>query len=467
MEVSLDDTLGRLSVTVCPAAGGARHLEARDTRAGEYLLAPRVAGERTPLAAVQGRITLPADAACVTYAVDLRGAMRANARYRGIGTDSVALSAAQWLWRPVGAGGHATVVRFLNRERWRVSVPWTPLDAGERGVTAFLIPPSPESDDAVTVFGRFDQCEVVVPGARLRAAVLEGRYPGNPSVLLEWLRAAATNVALTYGRFPNPAPQVVVVPTAKRHGDPGEPVPFGHVIRDGGEAVQFFVNQQRRLDALLADWTATHEFAHLLIPYIDGDEKWISEGLASYYQNVLMARAGTYTPEKAWRKIVEGFGRGENSVPHLSLENAMPVGSWDGIMKTYWGGAAVFMLADLELRALSGNVHSLDTVLDGLQACCLPSTRTWSGRRLFRKLDRLSPHAVFERLYEENRASAAFPSYREALARLGIDMNFGRVRFNAGAPLVHVREAIMARRAVPGVEAGAPRCTVTTGADFG
>ena len=48
-----------------------------------------------------------------------------------------------------------------------------------------------------------------------------------------------------------------------------------------------------------------------------------------------MARLGRYDEETAWCKIYQGFTRGVDSVPHLSLESAMSIGGWDGIMKTY------------------------------------------------------------------------------------------------------------------------------------
>ena len=324
-----------------------------------------------------------------------------------------------WLWRFDGQGAARFEVSFDLPAGVRVSVPWSALDDGT-GATRYRIPPSPRSDDAVSVFGAFDQCTLATGGAALRVALVRGRVRGEREVLLGWLASAARNVVRTYGRFPNPHAQVIVIPSARSRGDRGEPVPFGHVIRDGGEAVQFFANQQQSLQAFTGDWTATHEFAHLLIPYIDADEKWISEGLASYYQNVLMSRGGHYTPEKAWRKIIEGFRRGEQSVPHLSLENAMPLGSWDGIMKTYWGGAAIFLMADVALRDSTGGEESLDTVLARLQACCLPAARSWSGQRLMRRLDALAPFPLFVELYERYRGQRAFPAYDELLARLGL-----------------------------------------------
>ena len=441
-DVTIDRALNQLTVTACPA-GSPSALVARSEQASRLMIGARNLKLGNPVGIKHGRIPLSESSECIEYVVDVRAAARSNERYQYIGDKNIAVSPSLWLWRPVRQGGFSTQVRFNLNDGIKVSVPWTLTDASDPMRPVYTIPISPESDDAVAIFGRFDQCSVEVPGARLRLAVVRGKYPGRTPDLLTWIQSAAANVALTYGRFPSASAQVVLIPVAKSAADTSQPVPFGHVIRDGGEAVQYFVNQAQPLDKFLADWTATHEFSHLMIPYISSDEKWISEGLASYYQNVLMARAGAYSEEKAWRKIVEGFQRGEKSVPHLSLENAMPVGGWEGIMKTYWGGAALFLFADVELRAKTENETSLDTILEHLQRCCLPSKRMWDGRTFFNKLDELSPFPVFERLYDKYRTSRTFPAYTAMLEELGLRMNFGRIRTRDSAQKAHVRRAIM------------------------
>ena len=444
-DVSIDDLFSRLTVTACPA-GSPPVLVARSKAADRFLIEARDRDSGASVGVKQGRMTLSKDTECIKYAVDVGAAAQSNERYQYVGDENIAVSPSLWLWRPVRQNGFSTQVRFNLNDGVKVSVPWTLTDASDPARPIYTIPNSPESDDAVAIFGHFDHCSVEVKGAQVRAAVVRGKFPGRTSDLLAWIQSAANNVALTYGRFPNPSAQVIVIPVAKRQGDDGQPVPFGHVIRNGGEAVQYFVNQARPLEPFLADWTATHEFSHLMIPYISSDEKWISEGLASYYQNVLMARTGAYREEKAWRKIAEGFQRGEKSVPHLSLENAMPVGGWEGIMKTYWGGAALFLFADVELRAKTANESSLDTVLERLQRCCLPSQRVWDGRAFFNQLDALSPFPVFERLYDEHRGSRTFPAYAATFKKLGLSMNSGRIRTTDDADLVDVRRAIMRPR---------------------
>ena len=58
--------------------------------------------------------------------------------------------------------------------------------------------------------------------------------------LLDWVSAAASNVGLGYGHFPNPDPHVVIVPTGGSRWGSSSPVPVGRVIRDGGESVELF-----------------------------------------------------------------------------------------------------------------------------------------------------------------------------------------------------------------------------------
>ncbi len=158
-----------------------------------------------------------------------------------------------------------------------------------------------------------------------------------------------------------------------------------------------------------------------------------------------MARGGAYSEEQAWRKIMQGFRRGERAVPHLTLQQAMPLGSWDGIMKTYWGGAAIFLMADVELRQASANRHSLDSVLARLAACCLPSSSHWYGRSFMRKLDSLAPFALFERYYDRYRDARAFPDYAATVARLGIRLVEDRAVIDPHAELAGLRAAIMAQ----------------------
>jgi len=256
---------------------------------------------------------------------------------------------------------------------------------------------------------------IEVPGATLNLEI-KGSVDHKNAVKMErWVRESATQVTLAYGRFPVPAPRVVIVPSESSSSRDNSPVPFGRVTRRGGETVELYVDVERPLDDLSSDWTATHEFSHLLLPRVSWRQKWISEGFASYYQNVLMARAGRYTTDQAILKLTQGFDRGRGSRPELSMNEAAQEGVRQARYKIYWSGAAIALLADVGLRERSDGAESLDVVLDRFQRCCLPSQRRWSGPDLFTKFDSLIDEPVFMPLYHQFADSAGFPDFEDAL----------------------------------------------------
>jgi len=287
--------------------------------------------------------------------------------------------------------------------------------------------------------------ESEIPGATLHITVLQPVDDNKAAQLVDWVRAASTNVSLAYGRFPNPSTSVIVRPTNRRFGDSSSPVPFGRVMRDDGERIELYVDVDRPIEDYYGDWTATHEFSHLMLPYVARRNKWISEGFASYYQNVLMSRAGHYTPAEAWKRLSDGLERGRRSRPELSLNDAAEAGVRRARMKIYWGGAAIALLADVQLRERSGGRESLDTALDGLQRCCLPSTRTWSGAELFSRLDSFVEEPVFMPLYRRYADRAGFPDVAPALQRLGVEINGAGARLDEDAELAAIRDAISLR----------------------
>lgn len=232
-----------------------------------------------------------------------------------------------------------------------------------------------------------------------------------------WLCDVATTVAGVHGRFPAPRIQVTLVAGGYGSWDGDGPVTFGRVRRSPVTSIELFADLERPIDDFYADWTAMHEFSHLLLPRIDSRQRWIGEGFASYYQNVLMARAGFYTPDLALQKLKEGLARGAGSRPDLSPNQAVRAGFGSARMKIYWSGAAIALLADVELRERSSGAESLDTVLGQLQSCCLPSQERWSGTRLFEQLDELLDEPVFMPLYRQHAETVGFPDVQSAFAR--------------------------------------------------
>jgi len=288
--------------------------------------------------------------------------------------------------------------------------------------------------------------EASIPGATLRIEVQPPIDDEKAAEIVTWLQSASSNVSLAYGRFPSASPRIVVIPAQDRSWGGDSPVPFGRLTRQGEDKIELYINADRPIEEFYGDWTATHEFSHLMLPYLGSRHRWISEGFASYYQNVLMSRAGQYTPRQAWQKLYSGLERGRISRPDLTLNEAADAGVRQARMKIYWGGAAIALLADIELRERSGGRESLDVALDRLQQCCLPSQRTWSGPELFAQLDALVDGAVFMPLYKRYANSGGFPDVGPALNSIGIATDDATVSLEREAPLVHVRDAITDRR---------------------
>ncbi|MDH4108309.1 MAG: hypothetical protein OEW35_08340 [Gammaproteobacteria bacterium] len=438
--VAVDAGLARLEAEA-RFAGPQRRLLARSPLAATVLIDAATCDGR-PLRIGGRRIELPDSSFdCLRYTVDLARAAREERRNRGLAPGNRIVAPSVWLWRP-DLGAETTLrLRFDLPDGLRVALPW-PRDPGN--ADAYLLARTPESADAPAVFGAFDQHVLEVPGARLRVSLLRAEPALDSASILAWLVATATDVTLAYGRFPNPAPQVVVIPVGAARGGKSA-VPFGRVARDGGEIVELFVDQRRALADYLADWTATHEFSHLMLPYLGSSDRWISEGFAQYYQNVLLARAGGYQPLEAWQKIHAGLERGRQSRPELSPNAAAAGGKRAALMKVYWSGAALALLADVELRARTGGELSLDVALAGLQSCCLPSSEIWSGPELFRTLDSLLGVPVLLPLYEAHADAPGFPELDPVFGRLGIDVVDGRVVLRDEAELAWLRDAITAR----------------------
>ena len=246
--------------------------------------------------------------------------------------------------------------------------------------------------------------------------------PARIAMLQRWAEEAARATILPSGRFPLRAAQVEVREIDSRSKSA---VPWGQTSRDGDVSVLLYVRPDATYEQLRADWTAVHEFSHLAHPYLGERGRWLAEGLASYHQNVLRARAGLLTPEDAWRRLDAGFRRGE-AVDGGSTLDAMGR-QHDGTMRVYWAGAAYWLEMDLRLRRDHGT--TLETVLDRYAQCCLDGTAHVAPEDFVAALDRAGVVDIFARRYRDYAASTAFPSLTESYRALGIERDGEGLRF--------------------------------------
>jgi hypothetical protein len=440
--VSVPESLKQLAVEVCQGSQVVREFSSHAADAGQFLGVPDTRVTADLIEIRHGRIRYKGAAGqCFDYTVDLAAARTAdNSRLARGQHEAVLMRSGLWLWRPSSQPADTSIqVAFDLPEGHGVSVPWQPAHGSARD-DVYLVSGSPSDWPDLVAVGRFHTDTITVEGARLRLAVLGAEPTISKPDMSSWIREAAHAITTLYGRFPLPSPQILVVP----QGPAGEAVPWAQVLRGGGAAAHFFVDQTRPLDEFRQDWTAAHELSHMLLPYILRDDSWLSEGFASYYQNILRARAGMLPRETAWKKLYDGFQRGRDGTSGATLvEASREMRKRGTYMRVYWSGAAIALMADVELRRRSGGQQSLDVALGALAECCLPSDRAWTGVEVFELLDDLTAGSVFMQLYDAYAQSSSFPDLGPTSERLGIDHRSGRFRLSSDPEASGLRDAIM------------------------
>ncbi len=437
--ISIDDEL-RLMTVEARYEHPIKYIAARSNSARRFLDDAQNCDTGERLKSRYRSLRLPPEGLeCLSYTVNLRSAARTTRLSDILDRSNIVVSPTLWLWRPPLARNEEIFVQFQLPKGLSVFVPWQATN-DER--TRYRLTASPESGSAIAAFGSFERVVEHVADSDLTIVLLATRDSLELAPLAEWVRGTAENIALTYGRFPNPNTNVVLIPTRNIGWGSDAAVPYGQVVRDGGETIELMINPRRPVADFYKEWTPTHEFSHLLLPYLDRKQRWISEGFAQYYQNVLLARAGQYTAEDAWQRIYAGLERGRDSAPGMSPNDAAGARERNTRMKVYWSGASLALMADVELRQRSGGSESLDRVLDRFQRCCLPSARSWSGVELFEKFDTLLDEPLFMNLYRQYADAIDFPDARPVLEQLGIEVRDGQFHLNDNAELAFIREAI-------------------------
>lgn len=277
-------------------------------------------------------------------------------------------------------------------------------------------------------------------GRRLEILISSQFKPAVREELLEWVDYIATALRQVYGHWPMRHWQISISPTSASSIDP---IPWAQVRRENTVRVEFFTAASATAEELRRNWTGYHELAHLLIPYQGWGDSWFSEGLASYYQNILQARAGLITEQEMWQQLYQGFQRGlaETAFDGQPLHRVSDRLRADGgFMRVYWSGAWYFLAADTRLRLESGGRLSLDTALQQLNQCCAEDRLSVS--QLVALLDDLNRVALFRNLYDEVAVSTAVPPFAAIFASLGIDIVDGQVRLQETGPGARLRKAI-------------------------
>ena len=225
-------------------------------------------------------------------------------------------------------------------------------------------------------------------------------------------------------------------------GPGSDPVAFGHVGRGGGASVVLLVRRDAELRALERDWVAPHELAHLAMPYVRRADAWLSEGIATYYQEITRARAGIYEPRRAWGGIDDGMRRGRRDGTGRSLrEESRDMFRTHAFRRVYWGGAAFALDLDVELRRRG--LGSLDELMESFHGCCDEWRGAWTAQEVLARWDRILGEPIASRVAERHLASREMPDLEALYGYLGVrTTGQGGIELDDSAPGATVRRAI-------------------------
>jgi hypothetical protein len=377
---------------------------------------------------------------CLAYTIETKRLKdRLNSsRFNQQHPEDFILSIGTWMWKPANYQNSTQItINFNHSPGIQVSAPWKQVKMTSTQ-SQYLMEHTPDDWAGYVAFGRFETETFKINNSKIQVALINGTNNYNKTNTLKWIKEMTQAVASIGGDFPIKETQVLVIFQKGSRG----PVPWGQVNRGGIPGVLFIVNPDSPYDELVDDWTAAHEFSHLLVPYTPGD-RWFSEGFASYYQNIARARTGLIEEKLAWKKLIAGFERGYKAAqkpgaPRLRSANMR------SLMQMYWGGAVVALKADVALQKQSSGKYNLSMALAGLNDCCLHTRKSWSAKKTFQRLDEISNTTVFSEIYDNDVMQRKYPDYKKILEDLGISKSYyGDIRLDPSREKVNLRNKII------------------------
>jgi hypothetical protein len=409
--VTIFDRLDGAEVRVCLDGMAARELVPVAEGEGHELSGAWLGGR--PLETARGRIRLQQGSlpSCVDYTTRFTPPM-----FRPSDSDAIIVSQAQWLWRPEPfPSGLDASVRFRLPDGGRASLPWPSSDA------VYFPDRSAFFSSAFGAFGQFDRQSFSVTGVQVDVTRL-GPRPSDDDVR-RWISRAMQATASVGDRFPRDRAHFFVVPVQSQE----KPVVFGMVRRGGGSSVLLVAASDANLEELEGSWVAVHELSHLWMPPLHAEDRWLSEGIATYLQEVLRARCGMQSGERAWTRLAEGFARGRRSGTGRVLANeSQNMNRTGAYHRVYWAGTAFALEVDVRLRESSGGEMTLLRAIADSQRVWGNEARPVPASTVLGTLQDLSGAEFIEALAEQYARRSDFPDvayldapkYREVRAQI-------------------------------------------------
>lgn len=274
-----------------------------------------------------------------------------------------------------------------------------------------------------------------VGGATLQVDFAAGALDLSDDVIVKRIETAADAVVTYYGGFPVSRARIFIVPMAGREGVHG--TTWGDV---GGwpAFTRIGLGQHITAQELAEDWTMTHELVHYAFPSLPDEQHWMEEGLATYIEPIARVQAGELRATKIWADMLDGMPKGE---PQPGDEGLDRTHTWG---RTYWGGALFCLVADVQIRAATGNRKGLQDALRAIVAEGGTIDHEWPLLRALEIGDRATSTQVLTDQYRSWNMSPVRVDLEKQWQQLGIQQSGEQIEFSATTPYAKIREAITA-----------------------
>ncbi|WP_199886146.1 M61 family metallopeptidase [Pseudoalteromonas sp. T1lg23B] len=189
-----------------------------------------------------------------------------------------------------------------------------------------------------------------------------------------------------------------------------EPVPWASVKRGRFDGIELHFHRYASESSLIKDWTLYHELSHLYHPLFAYEHFWLSEGLATYLQNIIMLDNGIISYNEFKERLSAGLNRGRQqsySVKGPLSEVADDMWQLGAQQRVYWSGTAFFIEAELALKEQTGPYTSIAQLIKQYQQCCKHANHT--AKQFLTTLDKLSKSAIFSNLFNTYAMRKDFP----------------------------------------------------------
>jgi hypothetical protein len=283
------------------------------------------------------------------------------------------------------------------------------------------------------VIGPWHTHAVQVGASTLTVAISPSHFAADEQAIARWVRETGTNIAATYGRFPLPQALIVVVPQ--------DGSVFATTVGGGaGGSILMPITRDTSATELNDEWALTHEMLHLAFPSVAVSHRWIDEGLATYYEPLVRARAGIISADDVWHDVLTD-GRGGLPAPgDAGLEHTA------ARERVYWGGALFWLSVDVAIRERTHNARSIEDAMRAVLDDGASVSVVWDIQRILDTCDR----ALGAGIVREHHARLGLAPGRVDLdglsKRLGVALVDDKVVYDDAAPLAAVRRALTQRR---------------------